>query len=137
MAATQPRPSERPTAAFVLSLLAGLGMLVRGGMMHRWGRAGWYGPMHRSIHAGTAPMSPDDLAMGWLWIIQIAGFVLIVAAVGLYVRPEARRAWGIAILAAAGFGFFSGMGGVFAGILGLVAGALALLNRREIDAIKG
>jgi len=136
MAAAQPQPVERPTAAFVLSLLAGLGMLIRGGMMHLWDPEGWYGAMHRSMHGGTAPLSLDGVAMGWLWTVPIAGLVLSAAAVGLYARPEARRGWGIAILAASGFGFFSGMGGFLAGILGFVAGALALLSRGEVDAPK-
>jgi hypothetical protein len=124
MAATQSNPVERPIAAFVLSLLAGLGLLARSAMMNRWSHWGGHGGMH----GGMDPWMSGGFAMGSPWIATIAGLALIVAAVGLYVRPDARRSWGIAILMASGLALLFGMGGLIAGVLGLVAGALAVLG---------
>lgn len=69
------------------------------------------------------------LAMASPWVGTIAGLVVVVAAVGLYVRPEARRGCGIAILIASGVALLFGMGGLVAEILGLVGGALAVGSR--------
>jgi len=69
--------------------------------------------------------------MGWPWIGAIAGVLVLVGAVGLYTRPEARKRWGTVILVASGAALVLGMGGFLAAILGLVAGALAVLSDRS------
>jgi len=131
MIANQPKPVERPIAAFVLSLLAGLWLLARSGMMRDWGHQSWHGRMH----GWMGEWGPGELfGIGWPWLGAIAGIVLLVAAVALYVRPEARRDWGIVILLTSGLQLLFGMGGFLAAILGLVAGALALLGGRSIPA---
>jgi len=122
-------PVERPTAAFVLALLAGLGLLARSGMM--------YGGMHGAWHGRTGWMGewgPHAFAMGWPWLAPIAGVVLLAAAVALYVRPEARRRWGAVILVASGLQLLLGTGGFLAAVLGLVAGSLAVLSRGRATA---
>ena len=127
MTASQRQPAERPVAAFVFSLLAGLLLLARSGMMYGWGHGTWHGRMH----GWMGPWGSDAFALGWLWFGAIAGVVLLVAAVALYVRPEARRGWGIVILAASALQLLLGMGGFLAGLLGLVGGALAFLGERS------
>jgi hypothetical protein len=127
MTATQPQTVERPIAAFVLTLLAGLWLLGRSGMMYRWGHEAWRGPMHGWME----PWAPGAfLGIGWPWLGIVAGVILLVAAVALHVRPEARRQWGIVILVTSGLHLLLGMGGFLADILGLVAGGLALLGGR-------
>lgn len=131
MTANQPQPMERPTAAFVLSLLAGVWLLARSGMMYGWGHDAWHGRMHRWM----GEWGPGEFfAMGWPWLGAIAGVVLLVAAVALYVRPEARRAWGIVILVTSALQLLFGMGGVLPAFLGFVAGALALMGVRSAPA---
>lgn len=116
---------ERPTAAFVLSLLAGLWLLARSGLMYGWWHLAWHDRMHRRM----ADWGPGEfLAIGWPWPGAIAGIVLLVGAVALYVRPAARRSWGIVILVTSGLQLLLGMGGLPAAVLGLVAGAIAVLG---------
>lgn len=126
MAPTEKLPVERPIAAFVLSLLAGLGLLARSGMMHGGMHGGWQGPMGR----WPGDWGPHAFAVGWPWLAPIAGVVLLAAAVALYVRPEARRGWGAVILVTSGLHLLLGMGGFLASVLGIVGGSLAFLGGR-------
>ena len=111
----QPQTQQKPTTAFVLSLLAGLWMLVSGGVMYSfsWGpgmMGGW--------------MWGHGMMMGpgywWPWFGIVAGIVALVGAAMLYSKPEQSRAWGIVILIASALNFFMGMGGVLAGALGVI-----------------
>jgi hypothetical protein len=120
------RRTEPPTAAFVLSLLAGLWMLAAGGMMggFGWGgmMGGWQG-MHgwmwgRSDVRGFPLWSP--------WFGVAAGIIVLIGAVMLYVRSEQRRSWGIVILVVSALNIFLGMMGLVAGTLGVIGGVLAL-----------
>ena len=131
MTTTQPKPVERPIAAFVLSLLAGLWLLGRSRMMCGWEHRAEHGHMRDWMGAWGFG---DYVGTGWPWVGAIAGIVLLVAAVALYVRPETRRGWGITILAASLLQLILGMGGFLPGILGLVAGVLAALGARSIPA---
>lgn len=115
------QPIEKPTAAFVLSLLAGLWMLATGAMMsgYNWGEMGGWMWGHGMMR-GFAPV------LWWPWFSIIAGLVVIVGAAMLYSKPEQRQGWGIIILIALALNFFLGMGGLLAGVLGVIGGALAL-----------
>jgi hypothetical protein len=117
--------TEQPTIVFVLSLLAGLWMLAVGGMacgfsgqgmMGGWqGMGGWmWGRGMRSFGI----WSP--------WFGVFAGIIVLIGAVMIYVKPEQRRGWGVAILVASALNFFVGMGGLIAGTLGVIGGVLAL-----------
>ncbi len=114
-------PVERPVAAFVLSLLAGLWMLATGTMMSgsSWGDMGDWMWGHGMMR-GWAP------TLWWPWFGVIAGIVVLVGAALLYAKPEQRQGWGIVIVIASALNFFVGMGGLLAGVLGVIGGALAL-----------
>lgn len=118
---TEKAPVEKPTTAFVLSLLAGLWMLATGAMMsgYNWGDMGSWMWGHGMMR-GFAP------ALWWPWFGIVAGIVVIIGAAMLYAKPEQRQGWGIVILIASALDFFVGMGGVLAGVLGVIGGALAL-----------
>ncbi len=114
--------SERPTAAFVLSLLAGLWMLSMGGMMNGWhamdqwhGMNGWM--WGRGMHA---------FGLWWPWFGILAGVVVVIGAAILYFRPEHRRNWGAVILVVSAIDLLFGMGGLLAGVLGVIGGAMAM-----------
>ncbi|MFN4219069.1 MAG: hypothetical protein ACK4HB_07305 [Candidatus Bipolaricaulia bacterium] len=115
------QPVEKPIAAFVLSLLAGLWMLAAGGMMsgYDWEDMGGWMWGHGMMR-GFAP------TLWWPWFGIIAGIVVLVGAAMLYAKPEQRQTWGIVILIASALNFFVGMGGLLAGVLGVIGGALAL-----------
>lgn len=121
-----PRASAaRPLAAFVLALLAGLGLLAGGTMMHLSGP----GDGHGSMHGWMGRWSSDGVGAesGWPGLGTLPGLVVLAGAVGLYARPEARQRWGVLIVAASAAALVFGTGGFLAAILGLVAGALAVL----------
>jgi hypothetical protein len=119
MPEAQIQRTEQPTAAFVLSLLAGLWMLAAGGMMGGWhGMGGWM------WGRGT-----QTFGVWWPWFGVFAGIVVLVGAVMLYVRPEQRRSWGVVILVASALNIFLGMMGLLAGTLGVIGGVLALSTK--------
>ncbi len=105
MAEERIQKTEQPTAAFVLSLLAGLWMLGAGGMMGGFGWGGMMGGWH-----GTGGWmwgrGIRTFGVSWPWFGIFAGIVVLVGAVMLYVRPEQRRSWGIVILVASPLNIF-------------------------------
>ena len=62
----------------------------------------------------------------WPWFSILAGIVVLLGAIMLYVRPQQRRNWGVAILIASALNLFEGMGGLLAGVLGVIGGILAM-----------
>lgn len=132
----QAQAERKPVAAFVLSLLAGLWMLMSGLMGYAWGpsmmggwmrgahmRGGWiwYHGMMRDV----APM------LWWPWFGLIAGLVILIGAVMLCRKPGQSRGWGIVIVVLAALNVFLGMGGFLASVLGLIGGTLAIAWRPE------
>jgi hypothetical protein len=92
---TEKAPVEKPTAAFVLSLLAGLWMLATGTMMSgvgEWVMGGWM--WGHGMMRGLAP------TLWWPWFGLIAGIVVLIGAAMLYAKPEQRQTWGIVIIMA-------------------------------------
>jgi hypothetical protein len=135
----QPQTSEKPTAAFVLSLLAGLWMLTAGGMMGGFGRGGMMGRFGWGRNMGGQGGYGQGMG-NWMWgsgmhvfgtsqpwFGAIAGVVVLVGAAILYAKPEQRRPWGLVILVVSAIDIFVGMGGLVAGALGVIGGALALV----------
>ncbi len=129
--------NEKPTAAFVLSLLAGIWMLAAGGMMggYRWGGMmggdGWGGMMGGwpGMHSWMWGQGTRGLGIWWPWFGVLAGIIVLVGAVVLYIKPEQRRSWGIVILVASALFLFAGMGNLIAGTLGVIGGILAVATR--------
>lgn len=129
---------EKPTAAFVLSLLAGLWMLAMGLWMGvgigswSWnptsGPGAWGWGMGGMMGAGGAGWMWGHGLLGvwWPWFGLLAGIVVLVGAAMLYVKPESASAWGVAIVVVSALNLFLGMGGFLASILGILGGALAM-----------
>ena len=129
MSERQVQRTEQPTAAFVLSLLAGLWMLATGGMM---GGFGWGGMMGGWPGMGGWIWGRGGIGgfgVWWPWFRIFAGIVVLVGAVMLYVKPEQRRSWGVVIVVTSALNFFLGMMGFLAGTLGVIGGVLALSTK--------
>jgi len=128
---------ERPTAAFVLSLLAGLWMLAMGGWMMSWSPAGgngtWgWGGMGGMMGSGAGWMwGHGILGVWWPWFGLIAGIVVLVGAAMLYAKPETASAWGVVIVVVSALNLFLGMGGFLASVLGILGGALAMSGKPQ------
>jgi hypothetical protein len=125
MSEGQIQRTEQPTAAFVLSLLAGLWMLAAGGMMGGFGWGGMMGGWH-SMGGWMWGRGIQTFGVWRPWFGVLAGIVVLVGAVMLYVRPEQRRSWGVVILVASALNIFIGMMGLLAGTMGVIGGVLAL-----------
>lgn len=116
-------------AAFILSLLGGIFMIIGGTLPLAFFRAVSYGEEYG--HRGWHMM--DMMGWGmmgfftWFWIIGlISGVIVLVAAIMLYSKPRETTLWGVLIIV---FSVISllGAGGFFIGfILGLIGGILAL-----------
>jgi len=129
MSEGQVQRTEQPTVAFVLSLLAGLGMLAAGGMM---GGFGWGGMMGGWQGMGGWMWGRGGIrgfGVWWPWFGIFAGIVVLVGAVMLYVKPEQRRSWGVVIVVASALNFLLGMMGLLTGTLGVIGGVLALSTK--------
>ena len=133
MAEVETQKNEKPTAAFVLSLLAGLWMLAAGGMMggYGWGGmmgGGWGGMMGGwpGMHRWMWGQGIRGIGVWWPWFGFLTGIIVLVGAVMLYVKSQQRRSWGIVILVASALFVFAGMGNLLAGTLGMIGGILAL-----------
>ena len=124
MSESQRQTTEKPTVAFVLSLLAGLWMLAAGGMGCGLGWEGMMGSW-QDMGGWMCGRGMRSFSMWWPWFGIVAGIVVLIGAVMLYVRPEQRRGWGVVILVASALNIFVGMGGLLAGVLGVIGGALA------------
>jgi hypothetical protein len=129
MSEGQVQRTEQPTAAFVLSLLAGLWMLAAGGMMGGFGWGGMMGgwPGMGGWIGGRG--GTGGFGVWWPWFGVFTGIVVLVSAVVLYVKPEQRRTWGVVIVVASALNLFLGMMGFLAGTLGVIGGVLALSTK--------
>ncbi len=128
---------EKPTAAFILSLVAGVFILLGGGVMSMMGSyfgqyGSQYGMMGREwgwggmMGTGFGMMGFALGAMGVLGIIF--GVIVVISALMLNSRPEQHSTWGSLIVLFSVLSIFgSAMGGFGIGlILGLIGGILAI-----------
>ncbi len=125
-----------PVAAFVLSLIGGVLILIGGIVSSMWfmyggygmgGMMGGFGGMMGGYQGMMGGFGVPFGFMGGLWLIGlVAGTLVIIGALMLNARPAEHTAWGTIILVFSIISFI-GMGGFFIGaILGIAGGAMAL-----------
>ncbi len=120
---------ERPTAAFILVLIAGIWILAMAVSWWGWGPPPGASP---GMMGGGWMRGRGALALGGPWTAWLAvttGVVLVAGAIGMYARPRTATAWGVVVIVAAAVNLFIGLGGFLASILGIVGGALAAVWR--------
>lgn len=102
---------EKPTAAFVLSLLGGIFVLIPGLALAA------IGAILAIFTAGLGAI---------LFIFPILGIIIMVGAILIYTTPRSAKIWGIIVLI---LGIISLIGVITAlgGILALIGGILALV----------
>ena len=127
---------EKPTAAFVLSLIAGIFILLGGGMMsmlgsimgsYGFGMMRGYGGFGGMMGFGRFPLM--GTAFGVLGILGIIfGAIVFVSAIMLSKKPTEHTTWGTIIVVFSVLSIFgSAMGGFGVGlILGLIGGVLGI-----------
>ncbi len=127
-------PETKPTAAFIISLIAGIFILLGSVYMTLWGigMIGGGATGMRGMMGGASGImgQPRALAaMGATWILGLAsGIIVLISAILLKSRPAQTTIWGTLILL---FSIISVLGAFMGGfligaILGIVGGALAL-----------
>ena len=128
--------TEKPTAAYLLSLIGGVFIILGGGMVSMMG-AFWFGGMMGGYRGWGGMMGyggPGYGMMGWLGfglfgILGIVfGVIIIISALMLNSKPQEHSTWGMLIIVFSALSIFGGaMGGLGVGlVLGLVGGILAL-----------
>lgn len=126
---------DKPTTAFVLSLIAGVFILLGGGMMtmisswignYGYGMMGRYGGWGGMMGTGFGMMGLGFGALGLLG--PVFGAIVIISAVMLNNKPEQHQTWGSLIILFSVLSIFgSAMGGFGVGlVLGLIGGVLAI-----------
>ncbi|HAF70996.1 MAG: hypothetical protein XD60_0439 [Acetothermia bacterium 64_32] len=122
---------ERPVAAFVLSLLAGLWMIFAAGGVISGYNPAWRWGWRMGRMMGSGWTWGREVADWWPWLGVLIGIVVLVGAGMLYAKPRQASGWGITILVASALSFFLGMGGPLPSILGVSGGAVALAWKGE------
>jgi hypothetical protein len=135
---------EKPSLAFVLSLIGGILILLGGGMMLMigsfWfpgpygfgmmgGFRGWGGMMGYGF-PGYGYGFMGGLGFGLFGILGfIFGAIVVISAIMLNSKPQEHTTWGILIAIFSALSIFGGaMGGFGIGlILGLIGGVLAVI----------
>jgi hypothetical protein len=132
--------SEKPTAAVIISLIAGFFILLGGGMMSiMWSWMGSYGFGMMGGFRGWGEMMGGypgygygmmgGLGLGVFGILGlIFGTIVIVSALMLNRKPEQHSTWGVLIVL---FSVLSILGGAMGGfglglVLGLIGGILSI-----------
>ena len=116
---------EKPTAAMVLSILAGLlvlgggvAQIVVGSFISSFGSA-----------SGAANATGVGTVFGILGIVGIVfGIIMIVGGVMMYTNPRSHTMWGVIVLILSIISWGTSFGGLVLGfILGLIGGILGIV----------
>ena len=113
--------SEKPTAAYALSLIAGVLILLNGAVI---------GFVPGLIAAIPGASAVPGFVGGILWTVSIVilvfGVIVLLSAVMLYQNPMRKTTWGVLILLFSILSIVGGGGFLVGTILGIIGGALAL-----------
>ena len=102
--------SEKPTTAFILSLIGGI-LVLLGGLI--WAAVG---TLIAFLFAGLGFL---------LWAFLIFGITIIIGAVMINSNPSSAHSWGVVILVLGVLSLF-GIVTALGGILAIIGGAFAL-----------
>jgi len=114
---------NKPTAAFVLSLIGGILILLGAVFLM----------VVMSVLSGFAgsipgmPAGATDILLIYGVVGLIFALLVLVGAVMMWARPQQHVAWGVVVLLFSLFSFISGGGFLLGLILGLVGGILGIV----------
>jgi hypothetical protein len=121
---------DRPTTAFIISLVAGIFIILGGSMMSLlgygfMGMMGRYGGFGGMMGPGFGMMG---FAFGMMGILGLVfGVIVIISAIMLNSKPNEHSTWGTLILIFSVLSIFGSAGGLGVGlILGIIGGILAI-----------
>jgi hypothetical protein len=115
--------SEKPTVAFILSLIGGIFVLIGGLIL-------WF---------VGAVLTFFLFGVGGIFGIfgTICGLLMIIGAVMMYSNPRSHISWSIVVLIFAILSWIGALGGLLIGfILGLIGGILGIIWRPSITQVQ-
>jgi hypothetical protein len=107
----QEQEHDMLTAAFVLSLIAGLWSLA----MDSMSRQGVFGSW----------MPAESI---WPIFSVSVGLLILAGAILICIKPCHRHTWGTLIVLASALDFMFGAGGILGGVLGVIGGIVAIAS---------
>ncbi len=114
--------AEKPTAAFVLSLIGGIFILL-GGILTA--------VIMSAVGGAFAGLGMGDFGLGLALLGGLGvvfAIIIIVGAIMLYMKPESHVMWGVIILVLSIISLpFTALGLIIGFILGLVGGILGIV----------
>ena len=113
--------SEKPTAAFVVSLIAGI--LILGGAIFIMAFASALGGILGGLGGGAA----GTILLVYGAVGLIFALLVLIGAIMLWMKPQSHVAWGVVILLFSLFSIITGGGFIIGLILGLVGGILGIV----------
>ena len=116
---------EKPTAAFVLSLIGGIFILLDGILLAVVGSAIAIGGL-----AGSGTAGGIVSAIGAIGVIF--GLIIIIGGVMMYQKPQSHTMWGVIVLILSLISIITGGGFIIGLILGLIGGILALVFKPSL-----
>lgn len=127
---------QKPIAAFVLSLLSGILVMIVSVIWCLWlgvyWDMGWMGGMMHEWQEHMHMWNLESVAHFLGLFGVIFGLTVIVAAIMLYLKPMQHELWGVLIIVFSAISILSCMGGFGAGlVLGIIGGILAILWKPE------
>lgn len=134
---TSPRqktPTSKPTTAFIISLIAGILILVNGASLgFTWGiLRGLPEIIARYAPSHAGEMGPFGLEfvrslLATLMVIGVVfGLIVTFAAIMLYQNPSNKTLWSVIVLVISILSIIAGGGFVVGFILGIIGGVLGL-----------
>jgi len=121
--------SEKPTKAFLLSLIAGVLIVCNSALLGVATR--WFPKVIPTLPGSTVN---DSTLLYRLAAIGLAfGVLVLLGAILLRIKPAHRRAWGIMILVFSIPSIVTGGGFIIGVILGIIGGALALSRKPAVQ----
>ena len=141
---------DKPIVAFVLSLIAGILILIGGAVSMAFMGIGGYGMMNGGWMHGGYGMMGHMMGQGWTdgsygmispgyyiyaglgALVLISGIIIIIGAVMLQSKPEQHSQWGLLILIFSIISILGGYGLVLVGlILGVIGGIMAITWKQK------
>lgn len=126
--------------AFIISIIGGVLMIISGGMFTMMliygssylGMMNYGGMMGGMMGGQVGMMGSLGMPIGYMTglglIGLVAGLLVIISSIMMYIRPSDQRSWGVVIIIFSIISY-AGMGGFWiGGILGLIGGILTLSN---------
>ncbi len=119
---------DKPTAAFVLSLIGGIFVILGGALIAFAGSviSGTFGYLANGGSVGTTVTIFGVVGM-------LMGLIMIVGGVMMYSKPTSAKMWGVIVLVLSILSWVFAIGGYVIGfILGLIGGILAIVFKPAI-----